>query len=466
MCHLFCCSLLANPSCIIHIMKTKHALRTLMTSSIFLICMPAIFAQSAMGDLLLYFDTSREPPAISAYNPTNGERIQLPVSIEVESIITSGDGRIAYVEDNDVWVLDVLNTPDSPINVTQTPAEQERLMNWTPDGRFLQYQVGSNSHKSLLYIYDGHQVFATDYGHDLNRHWNENGWYVAPIDNATDNPSWQVWNGQEYIALEFPLLSGEPVWQSFQWTPNNHLFITIGYSEHEYMQPIGPTDLFYWNGRHVQEVENPSQDETFMLGEWSVDGRLTLYTSQDFFDRWYIWDGMTFTEQGVPDTSTLTTVNGSTETISDIQWMPDGRLAVVTQGNPESDSLLGHPFSCDDSCVPQVFLWDQQALIQVTSNDFSGLLIDVHNNGYITVSDFDGLRIWGVTVFDNNLESVFQSDGAHPHTLSRWSADGNLAYCQQNDLMVWNGVDTTRLSSRSYSKWLLAQSPTMLCSTG
>lgn len=230
------------------------------------------------------------------------------------------------------------------------------------------------------------------------------------------------------------------------------------------MQPVGRTEIFYWNGNNVREVDNPSDDETFMLGDWSADGRLTLYTSQNYVDRWYIWDGRSFTPDGIPDTSTLTPINGSAERIRDLHWMPDGRLAIVAEGDPESDSLLGHPFSCSDPCAPQVYLWSSQTLQQVTANDSGGLLIDVHNNGSIAVSDFNGLNILGVTVFDNSLQPVFQSVG--PYSISRWSVDGKLAYCKLENLLVWDGQTSTEISYGTSSKWLIASSPPMLCSTG
>lgn len=386
-------------------------------------------------------------------------------------------------------MLDVLNSPNDPINITQTPDEQEVLLTWTPDGNLLQYKVELDSSSSIPYVYDGKQVFASDYGNNLNRYWNETGWYVVSLDNDThnlswfqnetgrydisidseaDKLSWYVWNGQDRIDLELSLPSAElPVWMRLKWTPDNRLFITLGYKEQEYTQPIGKTEIFYWNGMDVLMVDNPSQAETFLLGDWSADGRLTLHTIQDFSELWYVWDGVSFTEDGLPDTSTLTAINSPREAIGDIEWMPDGRLAIVTRGNPESDTLLGHPYSCSDPCMSQVFLWDQQALVQVTSNanDRGGFLIDVHDNGYIAVSDFDGFWIGGVSLFDTNLESIFTSKGFHS-SISLWSADGNLAYCNATGLLVWNGQDSTQLNIEPYVKWLIAQSYAMVCSVG
>jgi hypothetical protein len=347
-------------------------------------------------------------------------------------------------------VLDILNAPNDPINVSQTPAEQEWFLEWIPNGK-LHYQVGSMPGPYLLYAYDAQETVVRDYGYQW--HWNEQGWYVA---ENTDG--WYVWNGSERIDL--PPLPTEPVWQTFHWTPDNHLFIAVGYRPQEYGRPIGPTEVFYWNGSDVRPVKNPSDDETFMVGEWSADGRLLLYTSRD----WYIWDGVSFTPDGVPDTATLTVINGPGEIIDDIEWMPDGRLAIVAQGNPASSSFLGHPLRCADPCAPQVYLWDTQALHQVTSSEFGGFLLDVHDNGSIAILDYDGLRIHGITVFDSSLQPVFESHA--PHSTSRWSADGNLAYCKGNDLLVWNGKESTPLSSRAFALWLMASSPPISCSTG
>lgn len=446
-------------------MKTKLTLKTLTASIFSLVLLSPVFVQAAIGNLLLYFDSDRELPGITAYNPASGEKIYLPVTSEVEGIRTSGDGRIAYIQDNDVWVLDVLNAPVDPIRITQTPDEQEILIDWTPDSSLLQYKVGSSPGPYLLYNYDGEETIPVGLGYHLEQVWNADGWYVVSDRDNTEEFSWYVWDGQQRLDLNFPVLPSEPLWQGFLWTPNNHLFITIGYREQEYMQPIGPTQVFYWNGDAVREVARPSQDETFMLGTWSADRRLTFYTSSDdTIEKWYIWDGSSFTSDGIPDMSVLVPINTVEEVIGSIDWMPDGRLAIVAAGNAEVDSLFGHPFSCIAPCATQVYLWDEQRLIQVTDNDFQGLLIDPNESGYIAVSFFDGLHIYGIIVFDTELEVVFRSGG--PYSLSRWSADENLAFCRGDTLLVWDGQDTVELSSRTYSQWLMSESFGMLCSTG
>jgi hypothetical protein len=445
-------------------MKTKHTLQTLAASILSLVLLSPIFAQSTIGDLLLYFDSDRELPGITAYNPANGEKIYLPVTSEVEGIKTSGDGRIAYIQDNDVWILDVINAPDDPISITQTPDEQEILIDWTPDSSLLQYKVGS-SPGPLLYNYDGEETIPVGLGYHLEQVWHVDGWYVASDNDNTDEFSWYVWDGQQKLDLNFPVLPSEPMWQDFLWTPNNHLFITIGYRKQEYMQPIGPTQVFYWNGVAVHEIARPMSDETFILSEWSRDGRLTFYISSDTsINRWYIWDGISFTTEGIPDMSTLTPINSISENIGSIRWMPDGRLAIVAAGDAESGSLFGHPFSCIAPCATQVYLWDEQHLTQVTENDFLGLRIDIHDSGHIAVSITNGLVTSGVVVFDNDLEPVFRSGG--PYSLSRWSDDGNLAFCRGDNLLVWDGQNIVELSSRTYSQWLIPRSFGMLCSTG
>lgn len=469
-------------------MITKQHFRLLIILISLVLLISPVLAQLPREDWLLYFDTDRQPAGITAYNPTSGEMLQLPISGEIDSIRTSGDGRIAYAQDNDIWVLDVINAPGNPTNITQTPDKEEILLNWTPDGSLLQYKVAIDSDLAILYLYDGERVFATDSGNNLNRLWNEDGWYLSSDEDNMSNPmwniwswddawrldfdederaisSWYVWNGQERIDLEFPFLIAEPVWQTFQWTSDNHLFITIGYKRWEYMQAIGLTQIFYWNGSTVQKVESPSHNETFILGDWSNDGRLTFYTdSAGSGVLWYIWDGVSFTPDGVPDMSRLSPINSSGEGIDDIDWMPDGRLAIVTRGDPESDTLLGHPFSCSHVCAIEVYLWDEESLTPVIATEFNGFLVDVHDNGNIAVSPFDGLRIWGVIVYDTDLERIFGSKG--PYSLSRWSADGKLAYCLMDDLYVWDGQNTIQLDTRTYSKWLIAQSYSMLCSTG
>lgn len=442
---------------------TKHVSLFALLSALMISLSSVVSAQPTADDLLLYYDRDRESPGITAFNPSTGEKIELPVFNAVDEIRTSGDGRLAYMQDNDVWVLHVLNAPYSPINITETPDEQELHLTWTPDGSLLQYQVGSNSGPFLLYEYDGTTITAVAFGYDLKRHWNESGWYVASSED--DEISWYVWNGEVSVDLTLPPLQTAPVWHTFRWTPDNNLFITVGYSEQEYMQPIGATDIFYWNGVKIEEVNNPSGDETFMLGDWSADGRLTLYTSQDYSDRWYLWDGISFTSNGIPDTSTLAEINGPTETIHDLEWMPDGRLAIVAKSDPESNSLLGHSFLCADPCVPQLYLWTPQSLQQVTSNDFGGLLIDVHDSGSIAVSDFDGLRVWGVTVYDTNLQSVFQSDEIQ-YTSPLWSTGGDLAYCKSNDLFIWDSQENIQVSSYTDFRWLIAPSSSSLCFTG
>lgn len=497
-------------------MKTKRDSRLLIVITSLLFSLLPTFAQAPPTDLLIYKDD--ESSHFMSYNPETGDVRQLPIQGELWSISITDDGRIAYIHDNDIWVLNVLDNADTSINITQTPNEQEMSINWTPDGRLLHYLVVSDSSPDILYIYDGERTLAIDSGYNMKRSWNKNGWFVTFNGDHIDDLNWSVWNGkesvnlelpllssepiwqtfewlpnnhlfitigytkqnlqptgaidffywngEESIKLEFPLLPSEPIWQSFKWTPNNHLFITIGYQEQEYMEPIGATDIFYWNGQDIHKVDNPSDSETFMLRDFSADGRLTLYTQDtrgDFVGQWYIWDGKSFTSDNIPDTSTLIEINSRNERIS-VAWMPDGRLAIVSICNPESEFLLGHAFSCSEAHISQVYIWDEEGLIQVTSNDLMGLLVDVHDNGHIAVSNFDGLRIFGVTVFDSNLQIVFQSKG-YPSRHS-WSSDGNLAYCNGTGLFVWDGQGTVQLNGYDYAEWLFADSPSMTCSVG
>lgn len=445
---------------------TKHISLTISILVLTISLSMVASAQQPIGDLLLYDDYERDPSGISAFNPATGETLELPVRATIESMGTSGDGRIAYIQDNDVWMLDVLNAPDSPINITQTPEEEESILHWTPDGKLLLYRVGTvgEGEPFLFYSYDGAQSVAIGFGYYLERYWNDADWYVDGRIGNVDESQLYVWNGQERVNLALPELPAEPAWQIFQWAPNNHLFITIGYNERDYWEePIGPTDMFYWNGEVVQQVNKPNDDESFMFGEWSNDERLLLYTSENFHDRWYVWDGVTFTSEGVPDTSTLIPINTAGETIDDIAWLPDGRLVIVANADPESDTLLGQESSCENYCFPGVYLWNFQTLQQIAVAEFGSFLLDVHPNGNIAVNTFDGLRTGKVTIFDSDLQVLFQSDSG-PYSLPRWSSNGHLAFCD-GSLSVWNGQNVMRVSGID-AKWLLASSRSMNCSVG
>lgn len=446
-------------------MNRKHNFHIIILSIFALLSLLPVSAQSTESDLLLYFDTEKDPPSLTVFNPITGEKIPLPVMNTVGGIRPSGDGRIAYIEDNDVWVLDVLNSPNTPINISQTPDEQEWLRDWTPDSHLLEYTVGSFSEPNLLYTYDGNDVIAVGYGDHIARHWNDDGWYVTSDRDESDNYEWLIWNGQESINIQLPPLASTPEWQTFLWTPENYLFITIGYKEREYMQPIGATQVFYWNGDEVAEVIRPSDDETFILGDWSLDGRLTMYTTSATSSRtWYIWDGMSFTESGIPDTASLTAINNAGERISEIDWMPDGRLAIAARANAESDTLFGQSYACHVACMNQVYLWDENNLDEVTYHQVFGFYIDVYDSNNLAVLFTNGLVTSAVVVYDRNLDPIFSSGG--PYTQSRWSIEGYLAYCHYDDLLVWDGEDSTLLSRRTSSKWLIADSYEMTCSTG
>ena len=435
---------------------------TLIFLAAILVTLTIVKAQPPVGDLLLYDDRNRDVPGITAYNPATGEKLELPVFISVERIETSGDGRIAYIHDNDVWVLDVLNTPFEPINITKTPEEAESGLYWNADG-VLHYWVGSDPYY-LLFIYNGTDVIAVYHGESLSIQGHEVPGYIGAGDTMIDGTTWTFWGGAEPIDLVIPPLSDQPAWYRTQWTPDNRLFITFGYNQPEYGQPIGPTDVFYWNGSDVQQVENPSDDETFMVGEWSDDGRLLMSTSEDYFDRWYIWDGVSFTPEGVPDTSTLMPINSPTEEIEDIEWMPDGRLAIVAEGDPETETLMGHPISCEERCPRAAYVWDFQTLYHLLDGNF---LFDVHDNGSIAVLNFDGLRVWGVSVIDAELQPIFESR-IGPYAASRWSADGSLAFCNyMTNLLVWDGeVSVVADNVELFATWLIEPSWSMTCSAG
>jgi hypothetical protein len=249
-------------------MKTVQIFRWLNPFFAILLLIVPTFTKSQEDDLLLYFDKAREPWGITAYNAQTDEKLYLSIYTELDHIATSGDGHIAYIQENDVWVLDVLNSPNEPIRITDSPTITEFFLSWTPDGKFLQFETRLKNGLDYLYRYDGTRVLVVDIGTRVERHWTTHGWFVAFQD---DSSSWYVWNGQAVIPLDFPLLSDEVLWENFFWTTDNHLFITFGYDAQDYGLPIGRTQIFYWDGAAVHEVIRPSESETFMLGEWSIE---------------------------------------------------------------------------------------------------------------------------------------------------------------------------------------------------
>ena len=104
--------------------------------------------------------------------------------------------------------------------------------------------------------------------------------------------------------------------------------------------------------------------------------------------------------------------------------------------------------------------------MQVTEKDDNYLRfrIDVHANGYMAVSETNGMVTFVVSVYNEDLEIVFSSEA--PYSISRWSADGNLAYCRGNNLFVWDGQDSIYLSRITFYNWLMTQSYSRICSVG
>jgi len=430
-----------------------------------------ISAQTDHGDWLIYGGI-RTDTVVRAYNPNLNIDIELTHNFEVDRMRVSGEGHIAYVYENDVWVLDFYNAPLDPVNITQAPDIPKTIIEWSPNGTYLTYRLELSDDEFHYYRYDWDESLLV--GVATTRYfwrwkWNSSEWYVTS-DLNNDNQVY-VWNGQERIDLILPSFSDTPEWYEFHWTPNNHLFITVGFAIQEYMQPIGLTRIFYWNGDVVEEVIKPNDNsETFMLGDSHSDGRLTFYTIQSgsYFEQWYIWDGNTYTADGIPNLSTATRINDSTLDIDDVDWMSDGRLVIVAVDRDNTEiNLLGETFICDNVCAAQVFVWDGQSFQSIARTEFGSFLVSTHHMGYLIVEYFNGIFITGFMVFDTSLQ-VLTEIGALGN--SRWSEDGNLVYCDRSSLYVWNRQNSVSysivLNRETYSQWLFSDEWALGCSAG
>ena len=102
-------------------------------------------------------------------------------------------------------------------------------------------------------------------------------------------------------------------------------------------------------------------------------------------------------------------------------------------------------------------------MTQLASREHNSFLVNVYDSDRIIVSDFNGINIMAVRIFNDEGELVFVPEQSRK--LSNWSIDGYLAYCG-NGLAVWDGEESVNLDSMRSAFWLFGDNYHVDCRVG
>lgn len=399
-------------------------------------------AQTDYTDVLLYHSirtyNDTRPTQIMMWNPQTDEHT-LILDNFVGYYIPHLSGKIAYhVGDEgnrDIYILDIFDSTSEPINITQSPNIDDRILYWSNDGNSLRYMEQNNFTEQKLFVWrDGISqeitsptIFANIFPYLETWSADEELMAFTTIDSQ-QNTYLFVWDGSDYIDITPNDLS-EPV-ETFQinWSADNRLVIEAWYRLPESMVDNGSSDLYVWDGQQTIKIPKPTDDEEYISLGWSDDGQLAMRLAEDFNGDIFIWDGVSLDDLGRPDVDTFTNVaplltHASTSAI----WTPDNRLIFVAENISE---LLFRD---------EIYAWDGTVLKNISQNPGLNDLIGAWSwnpDGRWTSHTLHSPEQL-VYVHNANNETIFTGAGRAP----TWSHDGMLAFCNGTGLMVWDGSE-------------------------
>jgi|GEM_PF-4351651 len=219
-------------------------------------------AQTDYTDVLLYHSiriyNDTRPTQIMMWNPQTNEHT-LVLDNFVGFYIPHISGKIAYYveqdSNQDIYILDIFDATSQPINITQSPNIDDRIIDWGPDSNSLLYMEQNNFSEQKLFIWrDGirQEITPPNMFSNIFRYfetWSPDAELIAftTIDSQQNHYLF-VWDGSDYIDITPNDLS-EPV-ETFQinWSADNRLVIEAWYRLPESMVDNGSSDLYVWDG--------------------------------------------------------------------------------------------------------------------------------------------------------------------------------------------------------------------------
>ncbi|MEL6527980.1 MAG: hypothetical protein AAFQ07_19945 [Chloroflexota bacterium] len=237
-------------------------------------------------DYVLY--THATTGELRLYNPrTQTDRVILDETPQY--FYPSGNGRIAYIESygetNDIFVLDVLDTQATPINITNSPTKRKHFRGWNPQGTQLIFSfTDTQTSHNMLIVWNGESLIHITNGTLFKVVWNRAGDALA-FTMSMPPAEYQhvyVWQDNTLSLVTHPDTpdSGSSHHSIF-WGPDNKLAISYADLSSPHTDISYARKTFIWQDGNVIFLETPHNVDSSMALGWTDNDYLVLIQSHE-----------------------------------------------------------------------------------------------------------------------------------------------------------------------------------------
>lgn len=361
-------------------------------------------ANSTEDDLLIY-RIAEEYPSTSLwmYDPLIDEHTLLYKSTGSIHFTVSSVGKIAFTENQNFFLLDILSDDRAIVNLEQELGMIGNPIAWSRDG----YSLAFRGFEGNLYIWDGNDI--TD---------------ITPHD-------------MEYIPEQF--------WVS--WSPSGLLAITawFGWIENTWL-----SEVYLWDGNNIVNIsQNPTNEDRFTV--WNSNDELAFLSARETGYEIVVWDGETSEQNALKDHISVAVPSEMTSYYSYPQWTPDNHISFNSLQNDDRNA--------------QVYVWDGETATNMSQipDHHNGGERWSNDGSWAFVNFFSSEQLLHVRDVDNN--TILTTPAIYPPAWSS-SNDLIFCDFDNVGLSLWDGENVKSIVSgwEIEAKWQSGQG--IFCSNG
>lgn len=356
---------------------------------------PQIYVNHNGNDVLYYHSDN----LLMKYDPrtqTHQEVMSTP-----RDFIISRNGKIAYHNDANEFIVSETDNIDVPIAIIPTQSSKLDLLSWSPDGKYLAYTDQNNSANAQIFVWDG----------------------TMSIDITPENSHVLV---NFYLSWEFA--------NQIVWNDNNEFAFMASFAD-----GVLPAEIYYWDTENTYNLSQNPEGRDSIIG-WSPDGQFAFWSTKGDIShelQLKLWDGFSLVDD-LPYITTIKNVPPTHASFDFATWTPDNHLIFR-----QSDY--------------QLLRWNgSQIQSIVKDNEQKGSRPTFNSHG-----DWAFTEWWSDSIYvvDKHNRHVMTIRG----WMQTWSEDGYLAFCYpgSNALLLYNGTDIITVNENSshtqFAQWQSGQ---------